>query len=178
MESEKVRLNYSYSAPSTGLAGRRTAGDEHELRPRSNLFLPLKARVTPEALKLKQEAEKIIQSVQENHYRDRDSAMPEPSVVFETQDLKLKKLSRHFPAFPEITFLSEDSDTDSFSPEKKASYFKSYKYFKAFKTPEKRPLPEELKSPYMSMEKCEESWDWLNDYERITEFTFFMEVVD
>ena len=170
-ESEKVRLNYSYSAPSTGLAGRRCNGDEKDMRPRSSLFLPLKARVPPEAIKLKEEADKIIKSVQEKDKRGEDP------VPLDTQEL-LRKPSVHVSMFPDITLHGDDEEGEDFSTEKKASHWKSYEDFKKFKPPQKRPLPKELKSPHLGAEKCEEIWDWLNDYERIDDFSYFMEVCD
>ena len=176
MESEKVRLSYSYSAPSTGLGGRRMNGEEKDMRPRSDLFLPLKARVPPEAIKLKEEAEKILKSVQEKDKREED--LPGEPVPLAPETRHIRNPSVHVSIFPDITLHMDDYEDDEFSTEKKASCWKSYEDFKKFKPPEKRPLPQELKSPHLSIEKCEEIWDWLNDYERIDDFSYFMEVCD
>ena len=176
MESEKCRLAYSYSAPSTGLTGRITG--ESDLRARSTLFLPLKARVPPEAIKLKEEAERIIQSVQE---RDQSTELDrahggDSKLQHDNHSLRLKRLSRHFSIYPDLKLHSEPSEWSNDEGEKKASSFGSYASLKAFKHPTKRPLPEELKNTRLSVEKCEMIWDWLWDYEVITDFTFFKEI--
>ena len=62
-DSEKLRRLYARSAPSGGTASRRMGLD---LRTRSTLYLPLKATVPPELVKLRKEVEEIIKSVQED----------------------------------------------------------------------------------------------------------------
>ena len=67
-ESDAIRQLYTHSAPTNGIVGRDATTES--LRQRSSLNFPIKQRLPPEAIKLKQEAERILRSVQE---KDKDA---------------------------------------------------------------------------------------------------------
>ena len=59
---------------------------------------------------------------------------------------------------------------------KQIETFSSYDELKNAETPKKRELPMRLKSRFLSGKKSEQVWDWLNQDEKITEFSYFLEV--
>ena len=52
-DSAKVRKQYNETAPTSGITGRQTTADSGSLQKRSELILPMKTNVPPEAVKVK-----------------------------------------------------------------------------------------------------------------------------
>lgn len=84
-DSEKMRRLYARSAPTGGTASRRMGIDPHKLRTRSNLYLPLKASVPPELVKLRKEVEEIIKSVQEDNEDFDERQLLKENALLQTQ---------------------------------------------------------------------------------------------
>lgn len=191
--SEQTRRLYSHSAPSAGTASRRMGIDPHKLRKRSNLFLPIKAAVPPELIRLRKEVEAIVKSVCEDDEdfdeeqlkqtqmtleesgaypaaemsveHARDVASRRDSVACTTK----KELSA--PAYRGAAELAAKLQSIHVTPER----FQSYEDFKKCKPP-KATIPECVKSEYLTDDQNQQIWEWLHYGEEINEFEFFLSV--
>ncbi|XP_064631362.1 uncharacterized protein LOC135489774 [Lineus longissimus] len=184
-DSEKARRSYSRSAP----ARAKTKTQDHKnLKQRSNLFIPLKAKIPPELLQLKEEAEKILQSVQEKDDDDDDSKQNEPKEE-QKPDKSARKSSTGFSFFSDpfsqdMSFMTFDgygekslaSGQHQFVRSTERAGIKRYKDFEKIKGPVKPAFPEELRSPYLNDDKNDQIWDWLVEGEKIDEFDYFLSV--
>ena len=61
-------------------------------------------------------------------------------------------------------------------PKTKSAKFQSYDELKNSEVPVKREMPSRLRSRYMSDHRNEAVWDWLNHEEKITDFSYFLEI--
>lgn len=171
-ESEKIRRLYARSAPAGG--SRRSDFDLDQMKTRSNLFLPMKTRAHPEAMKLRKEVEKIIQSVQEDGEDYDDDRFKQSG-----EDASTTKVTHARPSLaPHMTRDSVVSSDSTFGrPRLKltADKFSSYEQLQKTKPP-KPLIPDILKSRYLSTEKNQSIWEWLHHGEEMTEFEFFLSV--
>ena len=201
-ESEKVRQLYNQSAPSTGVTGRCSIQMDN-LRQRSSLFLPIKAKIPPEAARLKAEAEKILRSVQDEQEQRFDSSDSNPrpidistmptaahtrksvtgDILTQLQDGSRRRASSlrlHRLSTPNIVAFAmtpeEKEQSSELQMTKKASMFNSYDALKTIRWPDKRHVPEDLPMPYVSQEKASDIWQWLHRGEDLNEFTYFLQV--
>jgi hypothetical protein len=185
-DSEKVRRLYSHSAP----ARPRTKTQDHKnLKQRSNLFIPLNAKVPPELLKLKEEAEKILQSVQEKDEAEEESKQNETKDEAK-QDRSVRKSTTDFSFFSDpfsqdASFMmfeggsgerSQASRQHQFVRSTERAGIKTFKDFEKIKGPVKPKFPVELRSPYLNDAKNDQIWDWLVEGEKINEFEYFLSV--
>ena len=173
-ESHKVRLAYCKSAPSNGLVGQRTT--EVDLQPRSCLHFPLKQKIPEEAVRLKKEADRILKSVQEKEIETPDfDATPQPHPPPNERG----RSRRYVTSRQRVTSTARAGVTRS-TPTmgtRRKSKFETYDDFVQSKTPKRRELPEKLRNNNnLSNAKCERVWDWLNQDEKITDFSYFLEV--
>ena len=171
-ESEKVRRLYARSAPAGG--SRRSDFDLDQMKTRSNLYLPMKTRAHPEAMKLRKEVEQIIQSVQEDGEDYSDDRFKQTE-----EDVSTAKVSMARPSL--APHMTRDSMVSSASTHNKprlkltADRFSSYEQFQKTKPP-KPQIPDLLKSRYLSAEKNQCIWEWLHHGEEMTEFEYFLSV--
>ncbi|KAK7109149.1 uncharacterized protein [Littorina saxatilis] len=84
-DSEQMRRLYAHSAPTGGTASRRMGIHPHKLRTRSNLYLPLKANMPPELVKLRKEVEDIIKSVKEDDEDFDEQKLMKENALLQTQ---------------------------------------------------------------------------------------------
>ena len=93
-ESQQVRNLYFTSAPARGITGKLTTVDCDELRPRSTLYLPIRAKLPPEAERMKQEAGRILRSVREKaeaEYDARNASENNHHAENDEKKIKIKK---------------------------------------------------------------------------------------
>ena len=164
-------MAYCKSAPSNGLVGQLTT--EVDLQPRSCLHFPLKQKIPEEALRLKREADRILKSVQEKEIETPDfDPTPQPH-----PPSKLAKSRRYVTSRQRVTPTARAAMTRSTPTigSRQKSKFQTYDEFVQSKTPKRRELPEKLRNGFMSNAKSERVWDWLNQDEKITDFSYFLE---
>ncbi|XP_053407901.1 uncharacterized protein LOC128559619 [Mercenaria mercenaria] len=174
-ESENIRKLYAHSAPAGGRS--RSNMSTEKLKTRSSLFLPIKARAHPEALKLRKEVEDIIKSVQEDNDEydaDKDDNPSTPATQ-QHEKVDTKDQRKSIAGFRASVC---DDIFSGITPEvtkHTAEMFETYDQLKNTKPP-KAMIPKELKSTYLSDEKNQEIWDWLHYGESITDFEYFLSV--
>ena len=186
-ESEKVRRQYAKSAPSTGLAGRRSL-TKSDLKQRSNLYLPLKAKLPEEAKKMREEAAKILKSVQE---KDEEYDPSKDKVIIpqskSSEDLTLHRKERPVNSVRpgrggagrrgRISFREAQNADITTSTPKKTDLFENYEDLKNTSVPKIKNMPDYLHDlDYLSEEKKSDIWTWLNKGDQQTDFTYFLEV--
>ena len=176
-ESERVRRMFSHSAPPGGLTGKAVTPESKCLQPRSKLYIPLKTKLPQEAIKLKEEADTILKSVQE----DRDKYDP-------SRDHDLRNQIGE-----QIDPLLFSMPNNNLNPEthtgqvrigqqkskvffKKTDRFKDYETLKNTKPPAKPAFPEDIRSPFLTQDKNMQIWSWLTHDDVITEFSYFMSI--
>ncbi len=195
-DSEKVRRHYSHSAPPKGITGKNTTPHSEELKTRSTLTIPIKTKLPPEALRMKEEAEKILQSVEENAEAEYDASKEaqtlhtssqfgnintSPGKKDNTKRVQfLKGLVTHSSDRKQANiYVDHSSGTDranKYIVNRKAGRFTSYEDLKDTQLPKKPPMPNTLRSPYLTAEKNADIWEWLTKEEVVTEFNHFMNV--
>ena len=167
-ECETIRQRYSQSAPARGLTGRTTKAED--IRMRSSLYLPLKAKVPEEAIKLKEEADKILKSVQET---EKASEAGDETIVAASPDLMSSVRSERLRLKRQK---SQDASPGVKPFIKKTAAYKDYKDFIKDKPSPKPVFPDDLRTPYLSDNKAHQIWDWLHHDETITEMSHFISV--
>ena len=187
-ESEKVRKGYSKSAPSTGLAARRSLTNS-ELRQRSNLYLPLKVKLPEEAKKLKEEASRIINSVQEREEEydpSKDNVVIPPPQRSSQDPVMRRPMVRVRPGrmgagrgrarFASRASSNLDSEGNS-SVQKKTDMFESYEDLKSTPVPKVKSMPEYIQDlQFLTEDKKSDIWTWLNKGDEQTDFSYFLEI--
>lgn len=165
-EAENIRRLYAHSAPA---GGRSKDGTNKDLRTRSSLFLPLKAKANPESAKLRKEVQKIIKGVQEdNDEYDAENDTDGPNAA---DKINARKSILQFR-------LSAQPNMDPIElPENNltAAAFKSYEDLKRTRPP-KFIIPDQFKSEYLSPEKNQAIWEWLHYGEVMTDFQYFLTI--
>ncbi|XP_046567194.1 uncharacterized protein LOC124275631 [Haliotis rubra] len=178
--SEQVRKLYTRSAPSSASASRRMGVDPGKLRKRSNLYLPIKARVPPEAIKIRKEVEKIIKSVQEDdgEYDESKGAVHEDNVEDTTHVPERRKTL----VFDDSMVMDGNQRVSSLTNRFKKidspygkQHFNSYEELRRAKPP-RITIPVAFKSQFLSEEKNQEIWDWLHDGDALNDFEYFLSV--
>lgn len=182
-DSEKNRLMYSYSAPQQGIVGRNATVES--LRQRSSLNFPQKQHLPPEAMKLKEEAERILKSVQEKEQDQEEEYDPK---LHDRQILNEQAMGKYRRSpdkrrplnsrrsLPSREMMKNLASRGRVPSKTKSAKFRSYDELKNSEIPIKRDMPSRLRSRYMSDNRSEAVWDWLNQDEQITDFTYFLEV--
>ena len=137
------------------------------LRKRSNLFIPIKARIPPEAMKMRQEAERLAKSVQEDRDEefvgqvDQVDNNEESSANTQTAAvLDRRRLLRRDTIVPTTT-----------NPRLKR--FQSYEDFKQAHA-SKSKIPGWLRSPFLTDDRNQYVWEWLHRDEESNEFQHFL----
>jgi len=177
-DSEKARKVYAQSAPARGRSC--AAANVENLKTRSSLFLPIKARAHPEAQKLRREVEDILKSVQEDNdeYSGNKKEITVTSPRYEKSEHS--KASSPVKRKSIIGFRAcdiEEIDVEPDPKEKKftADEFKTYDELRDAKPP-KLLIPEQFQSEFLSNEKNQNIWDWLHYGESISDFEYFISV--
>ena len=126
---------------------------------------------------MKKEAEKIIQSVQEEY--DESTATDDvrsrmlsrqPSNISGPSNILSKKLRRPSHLEREISA----SILERQNSKKRAGLYKTYNDCKDSYKLIQRDMPKDLESPYMERRKADDVWQWLNTHEQNTDFSHFM----
>ena len=173
-ESENIRRLYARSAPAGGSRG---AGfNVEKMKTRSSLYLPMKTKAHPEALKLRKEVEQIIKSVQEDGDDD-DDYYKEKTEEEVTENSNLGG-SKHLKYRESMGNISVCSSHYAFKPGRlklTADKFSSYDQLRTAKPP-KPTIPDVFKSRFLSPVKNQEIWEWLHYGEEMTEFEYFLSV--
>ena len=175
-----MRKQYSFSAPPRGITGKQTTVDSAELKPRSTLYLPIKAKLPPEAERIKQEAEKILQSVREKaeaEYEARNA--PKNDEDDEKEDeVKMQEKAKPKKKRARIAFGGEDDkdETLGIRIKRKTKKDESYENFKRIAPRTRPPLPEAFESPYLDEEKNKLIWDWMAKEETFNDFNYFLKI--
>ena len=190
-DSEKIRKLYAQSAPPRGIVGKQTTCTSPELRTRSSLYLPIKTKLPPEAVRMKEEAHRILKSVQEKEGDDHEEAgaleqPPPPPPVTLKPVLHDPKNAHKNTLGPEgeqrkVSFALAGKKRPVRSGGccpvvKKTDAFQSYEDLRDRKLPSKPPLPELFKSPFLSEQKNQDIWEWLTRDDVVTEFNHFLNV--
>ncbi|ELT94492.1 hypothetical protein CAPTEDRAFT_207636 [Capitella teleta] len=184
-DSEKVRENFNQTMPSTG--NRR--GD---VKQRSGLFLPIHAKISPEAERLKEEVKEILKSVQtergeeevpvEEELRSnpqlkhvRNEGQQSQNASERSRKLSRKPSTVRIPNQTQASQEQKDRDNDA-EMMKKTVMFNSYEALKTAELPDRYEAPVALIPPYMSETKANEIWQWLHNGEKPNEFSHFLSV--
>ncbi|KAK3094387.1 hypothetical protein FSP39_001076 [Pinctada imbricata] len=171
-ESENVRRLYARSAPAGGSRG--TGFSVDKMRTRSSLYLPMKTKAHPEALKLRKEVEEIVKSVQvvetdydDNLYTDK----------MEEETVETANTGKSFKNRGSIGNVSVTSSHYAKPGRLKltAEKFSTYDQLRTAKPP-KPTIPDVLKSRFLTPVKNQEIWEWLHYGEEMTEFEYFLSV--
>lgn len=166
-EAENIRRLYAHSAPA---GGRAKDGTNKDLRTRSSLFLPLKAKANPESAKLRKEVQKIIKGVQEdNDEYEAENDADGPNITDNKLNIRKSIFQFRLSAQPNMDHI-ELSENNL-----KASAFKSYEDLKRTRPP-KCIIPDQFKSEYLSPEKNQAIWEWLHYGEVMTDFQYFLTI--
>ena len=147
------------------------------MRIRSNIHLVAKTTLPPEARKLKDEAEKmmttiaVVDSTQAGAKDTKDNTV----IATESKPLTIDRTKQ------DVSTEKEDINTGKntlIAPQnvKKASDFSSYKDLAEHPVPSDKPMPEGLRSPYLSEQQNLTIWKWLNMDEKPTKLSFFLEM--
>lgn len=170
-DSEKFRKLYAHSAPARGRSCANTNGQN--MKTRSSLFLPIKARAHPEAQKLRREVENIIKSVQEDNDEyngDKDDyERSEPSKAGSPD--KRKSIIGFRACDVEVEEVEPDPREKKFTAEE----YNTYDELKVAKPP-KLLIPDQFKSEFLDSDKNQAIWDWLHYGESISDFEYFISV--
>jgi len=172
-DSENVRKIYASSAPPRGSRG--IGIDVDKMRTRSSLFLPIKREEHPEAQKLREDVQKILQSVQMDEESD---------IIDEDEEMAIReqmtRKNSMFRKSKKSVIIRESVGHAGMLPKQTrlkltAEKFKSYAQLKKTKPP-KKTIPERFSSEFLSTDKNQEIWDWLHHGEQMSEFQFFLSV--
>lgn len=176
--SEQVRKLYTRSAPSSATASRRMGIDPGKLRKRSNLYLPIKARIPPEAIKIRKEVEQIIKCVQEDdgEYDESENALHEDHLQDTTHVPDRRKTlvlddSMVMEGHQSMSNLSLKCQNSPYGKQ----HFNSYEELRSAKPP-RIVIPVAFKSQFLSDEKNQDIWDWLHDGDALNDFEYFLSV--
>lgn len=173
-DSEKCRQLYLRSAPS----GERlkSPGFLEQGKRRSHLILPIKTPIPPEAVRMRKEAEKILQSV-----RDEEADYAISDGMKKADDTSKHKSSRENQRdvdrkrVEEIIKLKVAQRRSLEKHEEDTKVFTSYSDIKGAKAP--KPLvPATVRSDFLTLEQNQEIWNWLHHGEQLSDFEYFLSV--
>jgi len=194
-DSEGARKLYVHSAPAGGASSRRMGIDPNKLRKRSNLFLPVKVsktQVSPEIIKLRQEAAEIIK--QGLAYQEGEDSPCETGGTA-TDSVKRRESAAHVTSrqrhdssqqttrkqstagladsYGTSTLQRKLQSLESLAEDKQL--FHDYETLKATPPP-KAVIPEVMRSTFMSAEDNQRIWDWMHQGEAMSDFDYFLAV--
>ncbi|RUS90961.1 hypothetical protein EGW08_001265 [Elysia chlorotica] len=162
-DSDAVRKLYVHSAPSGGRG--RVGIDPGKLRKRSNLYLPVKAskaQVSPEIVKLREEAAAIIK---QGLSYDEDM---NPESTSNQRRATLTVTKTLAPSGTQPGFFPSNVRAQQHS-------FSTYDELRSAQAP--RPvIPKEIESPFLTADLNQSIWEWLHYGESMSEFDYFLSV--
>ena len=167
-EAEKIRRLYAHSAPAGGRS--KVGVSKENLRTRSSLFLPLKAKANPESVQLRKEVAQIIKGVQEDN--DEYDEEKDTNGLPNLGDTKHERKSIWQYRLSNVQNLNHIDLSDQILT---ATGFESYDELKRTKPP-KCIIPDQFKSEYLTPEKNQAIWEWLHYGEAMTDFQYFLTI--